>query len=114
MSSNVETMNVIQLKALARERGIKGYYKLRKAELIDLLSGDALVVSRPVQAPKGSRPPTPTTNDLIDFNTPAKRGKILQIKHRKKKNFDDQLLPKPLTPFNKINKKINEWYDWYD
>ena len=38
---DIQNMNVKQLKALARERGIKGYYKLRKAELQDAL-GDKL------------------------------------------------------------------------
>lgn len=32
------SMKVAELKAIAKERGIKGYYKLKKAELISSLS----------------------------------------------------------------------------
>ena len=33
----MDNITVIKLKALAKQRGIKGYYKLRKAELIQQL-----------------------------------------------------------------------------
>ena len=36
----MENQSVKELKALAKERGIKGYYKMRKAELIEVLSTD--------------------------------------------------------------------------
>ena len=36
MNKNGESY-IVQLKAIAKERGIKGYYKLRKAELINAL-----------------------------------------------------------------------------
>ena len=34
---------VVQLKAIAKERGIRGYYKLREAELIHALEAARLV-----------------------------------------------------------------------
>ena len=34
----MENLKVKDLKALAKEKGIKGYYRLRKAELIEVLT----------------------------------------------------------------------------
>ena len=39
----MENHTVMQLKAIAEERGIRGYYKLRKAELIHALEATELV-----------------------------------------------------------------------
>ena len=39
----IENHTVVQLKAIAKERGIRGYYKLRKAELIHALEATRLV-----------------------------------------------------------------------
>ena len=33
----MNSMKLVELKSLARERGLRGYSKLRKAELINLL-----------------------------------------------------------------------------
>ena len=49
-------MKVPELKALAKERGLKTYSKLRKAELIALLTAQA---TPPPPAPR-TRPPKPT------------------------------------------------------
>ncbi|MDL2292092.1 Rho termination factor N-terminal domain-containing protein [Acholeplasma sp. OttesenSCG-928-E16] len=37
-SINLEGLNLTELKALAKEKGLKGYSSLKKQELIDLLS----------------------------------------------------------------------------
>ena len=39
----MENHTVVQLKAIANERGIRGYYKLTKAELIHALEATKLV-----------------------------------------------------------------------
>ena len=39
----MENHTIVQWKAIAKERGIKGYYKLRKAELINALEATRLV-----------------------------------------------------------------------
>ena len=39
----MENHTVVQLKAIAKERGIRGYYKLKKAELMHALEATRLV-----------------------------------------------------------------------
>ena len=39
----MENHTVVQLKAIVKERGIRGYYKLKKAELIHALEATRLV-----------------------------------------------------------------------
>ena len=39
----MDNHTVVQLKAIAKERGIRGYYKFRKAELIHVLEATRLV-----------------------------------------------------------------------
>ena len=39
----MENHTVVQMNSIAKERGIKGYYKLRKAELIHDLEATELV-----------------------------------------------------------------------
>ena len=39
----MENHTIVQLKAITKERGIKGYYKLGKAELIHALEATRLV-----------------------------------------------------------------------
>ena len=40
MENNYETLRMPELKALARERGLRGYYQLRKADLIAFLQNN--------------------------------------------------------------------------
>ena len=42
----MENHTIVQLKAIAKDRGMRGYYKLRKAELINALAAPILVVQK--------------------------------------------------------------------
>ena len=102
----MNTMNIKELKSLAKERGLKRYSRLRKAELVNMLNDAPRVVSQ-----QGFNPPVSIKTDLIDFNTPSKKWKILPIKRRRKMEFDNSKLQKPITPTNKINSRINRMWN---
>ena len=60
----MENMRVPELKALAREHGLRNYSWLRKAELIELIRNDQRPVqswepSMPQRTPNQPRPPHP-------------------------------------------------------
>ena len=91
--NKMENHTVVQLKAIAKERGIRGYYKLRKAELIHALEATRLVEQ------KSNIFYESIPNDLTSVLQPTpwrpsnialKSKKILKIrckKHAKDKKF---------------------------
>ena len=84
----MENMKVPEQKALAKERGLKRYSKLRKAELIALLT--VQVPAPHTRSPKPTRPPPPPPNrQELEEN----QSTIRQIKRRQNKT-------------NKLNKQI--------
>ena len=50
-----ENMRVLELKALARDRVLRNYSRMRKAELVALLeNNDALATQRALEGPEGT------------------------------------------------------------
>ena len=95
----MDNITLVKLKTLAKQRGIKGYYKLRKAELIHALEAVRLVEQKssifnepipndptPILQPTPWRPSNVTTKDTQNIK-------------QKIKDFDERLLnylpPKP-------------------
>ena len=72
MKNNYETLRIPELKALARERRLRGYSRLRKAELIAFLQKD-----------KDRRQEEPTQQLELEVLQPLTKR---QLKRRRKKN----------------------------
>ena len=116
-----ENMAVAELKALAREHGLRGYSRLRKAELIALLhpvpptkpadSGGplrgGLCEQRP---PRPSRDPLPSP--LVRFRPERLRQQQLAERQQSPQEmniFEQQEMSKNRP---QVTSKLNDWYDW--
>ena len=89
MNMNNQTVN--ELRALAKERGLRGYYKLKKADLISLLEDRP---KRPVRRSGERRP----LRQVIVLPTPEAMDNFERKEMSKKRSV--------------VKKKLNEWYDW--
>ena len=93
----MENHTIVQLIALAKERGIKGYYKLRKAELIHGLEAIRLVEQkRNVFDEQISNDPTPILQP-----TPWRASNFAVKSKQNIKNF-----------VTKGTKKIKDFSNW--
>ena len=93
-------MRMPELKSLARERRLRGYSRMRKAELVDLLQN-----SPPPSQSRASTSPTPPTQtwEPIDDRRPRKPSpQEMDI-------FEQQEMSKSRP---QVKGKLNKWYDW--
>ena len=79
----MENHTVVQLNAIAKERGIRGYYKLRKAELIHALQATRLVE----QKRNIFDEPNPNDPTLVVQPTPWRPSNIALKNKQNIKNF---------------------------
>ena len=111
----MENFKVKDLKALAKERGIKGYYKLRKAELIQALTP----VGDPSQHQNIMDQPIPEIDiPILEPSKPANTYKVSQLKNlasnaakpvkREINKFADWIISKVSEPIKKtVNERVN-------
>ena len=102
-------MKIVDLKALAKEHGLRGYSKLKKAELITFLQNN-LPAPRPIPAPR-TRPPTPPpTLVRVRPDRPRQTELLRQLEERNPQPLQP---PKPvptLKPFQVKSKRGKETF----
>ena len=91
-------MNVKELKALAKERGIKRYYRLRKAELIESLD---------IQTP-----PTDAPTTIMDEPVPEIKKPVLSPTKMENISRVSSLVGLAKKQADLVNKAIKKFADW--
>ena len=76
MKMDYNNMKVVELKALTKERGLRGYSRLKKAELITFLQNN-LQPTR-TRPPKPTKPLPPPPSQSVRFRPDRPRQPSLQ------------------------------------
>ena len=104
-----ENMRVVDLKVLVREHGLRGYSRLRKAELIAMLQNNPPVpLTRP---PRPTRPPPPPPKAIAAHAQSARfrPDRPRQPSPQEIDIFEQQEMRKNRS---QVMSKLNDWYDW--
>ena len=108
-------MRMPELKSLTRDRGLRNYSRMRKAELVALLQNNGTPEGPRAPAPR-TRPPTPPPRMSSSGALP--RGATWEpIDDRKPRKpspqemdiFEQQEMSKSRP---QVKTKLNKWYDW--
>ena len=115
MEKEIRDMNVKELKALAKERGIKRYYWLRKAELIESLETETPPTDAPeteiTDAPETEIMDAPETEIMDAPETEIKKPVLspTKMKNISRVSFLVGLAKKQADLVNKAIKKFADW-----
>ena len=101
-------MRMPELKSLARDRGLRNYSRMRKAELVALLQnnpppGQSRASTAPTPHTRPPPPPQMSTWEPIDDRRPRKPTK-------QEMDMFEQLEMSKSRP--QVKTKLNKWYDW--
>ena len=101
-------MRMPEFKSLARDRGLRNYSRMRKAELVALLKnssppGQSRASTAPTPHTRPPPPPQMSTWEPIDDRRPRKPSpQEMDI-------FEQQEISKSRP---QVKTKLNKWYDW--
>ena len=93
----MDNHTVVQLKAIAKERGIRGYYKLRKAEWIHALEAERLVEQ---------------TSNIFDEQIPNDPSSVLQPTPSRPSNITTKVKQSTKNFITRGMQKIKDFGEW--
>ena len=110
-----ENMRMPELKSLPRESRLRGYSRMRKAELVALLQNSPPPAPR-TRPPVPTRPPTPPLR-MSPSGAPPRGATWEPIDDRRPRKpspqemdiFEQQEISKSRP---QVKTKLNKWYDW--
>ena len=106
----MENLNIKQLKKLAKEQSIKGYYKMRKAELIKALSPEEDLIDLGKDAGNIRQPTSnKSPSNVIDQPIPEINIPILRPTNPSKVSQLKNLASKAAKP---VKREINKFANW--
>ena len=115
MEKEIRDMNVKELKALAKERGIKRYYWLRKAELIESLETETPPTDAPVpeimDEPETEIMDEPET-EIMDEPVPEIKKPVLSPTKMENISRVSSLVGLAKKQADLVNKAIKKFADW--
>ena len=100
----------MDLKALAKERGLRDYSRMKKAELIAFIQNNQPTPGPQTRPPRPTRPPPPPPQ-LVRFRSdrPRQSELLRQPSSREMDIFEQQEMREN---GSKVTSKLNDWYDW--
>ena len=107
MEKEIRNMNVKELKALAKERGIKRYYWLRKAQLIESLETE----TPPTEAPETEIMEAPET-EIMEAPVPEIKKPVLLPTKMENISTVSSLVGLAKKQADLVQKAINKFADW--
>ena len=103
---NINTKTVRELRSIAKDKGLHGYYKLKKADLVALLleqSAEEMPTPAPRSKEKEGRPvlpvkiiPSPQEMDEFENEEMKKSRPVVKSKLSKLHKWLDDHIPKPI------------------
>ena len=112
-----ENMKVTELKALIRERGLRGYSQMRRAELVALLQNNPpppsqLSVWEPIDdrlRPDRTRQPRQPLHSVGSLQSGGGAKVPVTPTQQEMDIFEQQEMSKSRP---QVKNKLNDWYDW--